>query len=104
MNSDFTPFFFRNSCVPSVAIILKPNDSNRLAGSNIPALSRLATVIKTVPLIGSGVLIAYCDLKKAMPNELANPSTSPVDLISGPNTGSTSGNILNGNTASFTPK
>ena len=40
---------------------------------------------------------------QASPGVFASPSTSPVDLISGPRTGSTSGNILNGNTASFTP-
>ena len=32
------------------------------------------------------------------------PSTSPVERISGPSTGSTSGNMLNGKTASLTPK
>jgi hypothetical protein len=32
------------------------------------------------------------------------PSTSPVERISGPSSGSTSGNMLKGNTASFTPK
>ena len=32
------------------------------------------------------------------------PRTSPVERISGPKSGSTSGNMLKGNTASFTPK
>ena len=32
------------------------------------------------------------------------PSTSPVERISGPSSGSTSGNMLNGKTASLTPK
>ena len=32
------------------------------------------------------------------------PSTSPVERISGPSTGSTSGNMLKGKTASLTPK
>ena len=35
---------------------------------------------------------------------MGEQDTSPVDLISGLNSGSTSGNILNGNTASLTPK
>ena len=32
------------------------------------------------------------------------PSTSPVERISGPSSGSTSGNMLKGKTASLTPK
>ncbi len=39
-----------------------------------------------------------------MPKESAMPRTSPVDLISGPRSGSTSGNMLKGKTASLTPK
>ena len=35
---------------------------------------------------------------------MERPSTSPVERISGPSRGSTSGNMLNGNTASLTPK
>ena len=34
----------------------------------------------------------------------AMPSTSPVERISGPSSGSTSGNMVKGNTASLTPK
>ena len=34
----------------------------------------------------------------------ARPSTSPVERISGPSTGSTSGNFSKGMTASLTPK
>src|SRR5665648_1219506 len=39
-----------------------------------------------------------------MPNESAIPRTSPVERISGPRSGSTSGNMLKGKTASLTPK
>ena len=38
----------------------------------------------------------------ARPKSLSNPITSPVDFISGPSKTSTFGNLLNGNTASFT--
>ena len=47
--------------------------------------------------------MASCALKYPSPKEAPSPNTSPVERISGPKTGSTSGNILNGKTASFTP-
>ncbi|MNM93277.1 hypothetical protein D3C81_1056460 [compost metagenome] len=43
-------------------------------------------------------------LNSASPNTLPTPITSPVERISGPSTGSTPGNLLNGNTASLTLK
>ena len=67
-------------------------------------MSRSATVISTRPAVGSRCPAASCALKKARPKECARPSTSPVERISGPSTGSTSGNMLNGKTASLTPK
>ena len=66
--------------------------------------SRSETETSTVPSSGSFEPAACCDLKYAMPKLVASPITSPVARISGPSTGSTSGNILNGNTASLTPK
>src|SRR6185503_16975991 len=45
---------------------------------------------------------ASCDFANADPNESEIPMHSPVERISGPSTGSVPGNLLNGNTASFT--
>ena len=45
-----------------------------------------------------------CDLAKAQPKSASIPMTSPVDFISGPNSTSTPGNLLNGNTDSFTDR
>src|SRR5690606_5415176 len=45
-----------------------------------------------------------CDLAYASPKLRPMPITSPVDFISGPRIGSTPGNLLKGNTASFTEK
>ena len=39
---------------------------------------------------------------KAIPKSLSKPITSPVDFISGPKSKSLLGNLLKGNTASFT--
>src|SRR6185437_8218346 len=51
---------------------------------------------------GRPLSAASCALANALPNESEMPITSPVERISGPNTGSASRNLLNGNTASFT--
>ena len=45
-----------------------------------------------------------CDLINASANDDPTPITSPVDFISGPRITSTPGNLINGNTASFTEK
>ena len=79
-------------------------DTIALATSNTAGRSRLETVISTVPSAGNNCCAASSALKKASPNELAIPSTSPVERISGPRTGSTSGNMGKGKTASLTPK
>src|SRR5216117_1220423 len=54
------------------------------------------------PSRGSPLAAASCAFAKLQPNESEIPMTSPVDRISGPSTGSVPGNLLNGNTASFT--
>ena len=41
-------------------------------------------------------------MANAIPKFLSNPITSPVDFISGPKSKSLFGNLLKGNTASFT--
>ena len=102
--SDSIPRLARNSWVPCVALILKPNLANCSATSYTAGRSLGDTVIKMVPSEGSNCCAATCALKKASPKESAIPSTSPVERISGPRTGSTSGNMLNGKTASLTPK
>ena len=98
------PCSARKACVPFVARILKPSSWKSLAGSMTLGLSLSATVIRTVPSSGNGNWVASWALKKARPKESAIPSTSPVDRISGPSSGSTSGSMLKGKTASFTPK
>ncbi len=94
----------RQAAVPSVAMIVKPSSENWRAASTTAGRSLSATVISTVPSSGSVCCAASCALKNASPKDSAMPSTSPVERISGPSTGSTSGNMLNGNTASLTPK
>ena len=86
-----------------VARMRKPASWKALPTSATSALSLRFTLINTVPLRGSLVWVASWALKKASPTEGASPSTSPVERISGPRRGSTSGNMLKGNTASFTP-
>ena len=86
------------------AMIENPQSAKPFATSTSSDLSRSLTDISTVPSSGSAVCVASSALKNASPKSLAMPSTSPVDLISGPRSGSTSWNILNGNTASLTPQ
>src|SRR5690606_26791436 len=59
------------------------------------------TVIATTPSVGSSEHAGICAFANAIPNDSSIPITSPVDRISGPTITSTS-NLLNGNTASFT--
>ena len=103
IRSALIPFSFSNSYVVPVARIPKPQSSNFFATSTSSGLSFLLTLISTFPSFGSLVCVASCALKKASPTFSESPRTSPVERISGPSTGSTSWNILNGNTASFTP-
>ena len=52
--------------------------------------------------MGSLIPVASCDFANARPKVLSIPITSPVDFISGPRRTSTSVNLLNGKTDSFT--
>ena len=58
--------------------------------------------IKAKPLVGSELAAAIWVFAYASPKSRSKPMTSPVDFISGPSKTSTFGNLLNGNTASFT--
>ena len=87
--------------LPRVAAIPRPNSRSRLATTRPAGLSPSARERKTVPLVGSRVPAASSALKKALPNVASMPITSPVERISGPSAVSTSGNRLNGSTASL---
>ena len=65
-------------------------------------LSRSLTLMKMVPLSGSGVPALNCALTNASPKFSPTPMTSPVERISGPSAGSTPGNLLNGKTGLLT--
>ena len=99
-----TPDSMRWLKVPEVAKILNPILINSDATSQMGFLSWSLTLIKTFPVLGSITPAALWALKYASPNVFPNPITSPVDFISGPSNTSTSGNLLNGKTASFTEK
>ena len=58
--------------------------------------------MNTVPFSGSGVPALIWALRNASPKLTPTPITSPVERISGPSTGSTPWNLLNGNTGDFT--
>ncbi len=58
--------------------------------------------MKMLPSRGSTVPAASWLLANAIENRSLMPITSPVERISGPSTMSTPGNLMNGNTASFT--
>ena len=72
------------------------------AGARLPCHGP-ATVTSTVPQRGASPR-RHLRLVERQPKQSARPSTSPVERISGPRRGSTSGNMLKGKTASFTPK
>src|SRR5215207_1479973 len=93
--------------VPAVARISNPRSASRLTGKITKRLSRFATEMKTVPLVGSGPKPATWLLAKAVPKPMSRPMTSPVDFISGPRMMSTDipstvRNRLKGITASLT--
>ena len=97
-----TPNRARWAAVPSVAAIDNPR-SRSLRATTIPAgLSVSFSERKTMPEVGSSLPAASSAFENARPNPVSIPMTSPVDRISGPNAGSTSGNRLNGRTASLT--
>ena len=58
----------------------------------------VATLMKTLPLLGNNVPAANWLLAKAIENRSLTPITSPVDFISGPSTMSTPLNFTKGNT------
>jgi hypothetical protein len=58
--------------------------------------------MKARPDCGSLTPAASWLFTNASPNVSPTPITSPVDFISGPRIVSTPGNLMNGNTASFT--
>ncbi len=95
-------FLFNALAVPVVAKILNPRSDSFLATNIIFLLSSFLTLIKIFPFTGSFWPAAICDLANAIPSVLSMPITSPVDFISGPNTGSTPGKRTNGNTDSLT--
>jgi hypothetical protein len=75
--------------------------SRRAMGVTV-ALSGSFTVMMTRPSLGRCVPAEICALANAIPNESSKPIASPVERISGPSSGSTSGSLLKGKTASFT--
>ena len=74
------------------------------ATDKILALSLSLMLIKAVPEEGNLFPAAIWALANAAYKSLSIPITSPVDFISGPNMVSTLGNLINGNTDSFTQK
>ena len=60
--------------------------------------------MNTVPFFGKALLAAIWLFAKAIGKLSAMPMTSPVERISGPRMMSTPGNLLKGNTLSFTEK
>ena len=82
--------------------MVQPTATSAWPISTAAALSRSLSETNTRPCMGNSVPAADCALMKARPNVASIPITSPVERISGPNVVSTSGNRLNGNTASFT--
>ncbi len=65
-------------------------------------LSGSFTVMITFPSCGRSIPALACALANAIPKLSSKPIASPVDRISGPSSGSTSGSLLKGNTDSFT--
>ena len=88
--------------MPLVATISSPRSTRPRAASRPTALSRSARDMNTVPESGRAPPAEICDFVKARPVVMSIPMTSPVDRISGPSTGSASGNLSNGSTASLT--
>ena len=75
-----------------------PSSVKRRATSTASTLWRSFTLRKTVPFSGSGLPALICAFRNASPKLMPTPITSPVERISGPSTGSTPGNLLNGKT------
>src|SRR5450631_342000 len=92
------------AAVPRVATSVKPSEVSVLATSITLTLSAFFTLTKTLPAVGNLTPAPSCDLRNASANVSPTPITSPVDFISGPRMVSTPGNLMNGNTASFTEK
>ena len=93
----FIPLFKPVTALTIITAMYLGGEAGFLTGALSAAMSNF--------YFGSGSLlcVASCALKNASPKLDDMLRTSPVERISGPSTGSTSWNILNGNTASFTP-
>jgi hypothetical protein len=85
-----------------VASRLKPSFASVRAISTTFGLSELRTLMNALPPEGNFTPAASCDFTNASAKVSPTPMTSPVDFISGPRMVSTPGNLMNGNTASFT--
>src|SRR4051812_28678948 len=99
-----TPADASAAAVPLVATTEKPSPTSTRAISIARGLSLFLRLMKTLPLAGSFTPAASWDFTNASANVSPTPMTSPVDFISGPRMVSTPGNLMNGNTASFTEK
>ena len=99
-----TPAAASAAAVPRVATIWKPRPSSIRAVSIARGLSLFFRLTNTLPAFGSRTPAASWLLRNASPKVSPTPITSPVDFISGPRIVSTPGNLMNGNTASFTEK
>ena len=105
------PFSVKYFAVPSVARSSNPSEESFFPTSMICSLSATLSERETrifffSPAFGAEGSSAPAPswlLKYASGKLSESPSTSPVERISGPRTGSTLGNFVKGNTASFTP-
>ncbi len=97
-----TPAAASAAAVPRVATSSKPSSASIFAVSTARGLSLFLTLMNARPDAGSFTPAASWLFTNASPNDSPTPITSPVDFISGPRIVSTPGNLMNGNTASFT--
>ena len=86
-----------------------PSSSSSSSNSSYSAIEykTVTSTVKTTDIVTAEAEANTARTKSTSllttPTLVESPNTSPVERISGPSTGSTSWNILNGNTASFTP-
>ena len=97
-----TPMRAIASAVPRVATMRNPLSCRLCATAIAPGLSESVTVMKAVPLRGSGTPAAAWAFAKAVGKSRAIPITSPVERISTPSTASEPSKRSNGSTASLT--
>ena len=96
-----SPFRLNSFVVPEVATRLNPISTRSLAIGIISILSASLTEIKTVPESGTEFPALMDARLNDSPIVFEIPITSPVDFISGLKKIDSSGNLLNGRTASF---